>query len=65
MADKIKMYLCLIIIIQNFYFNTYMEQDQKVVLLTGLTGYVATHIAKLLLEKLPSNYKLKATVRNK
>jgi dihydroflavonol-4-reductase len=42
-----------------------MEQDHKVVLLTGLTGYVATHIAKLLLEKLPSNYKLKATVRNK
>lgn len=30
-----------------------------------MTGYVATHIVKLLLERLPSTYKIKATVRNR
>ena len=36
------------------------------VLLTGLTSYLGSHIAKILLKKLhSSSYNIKATVRNK
>jgi hypothetical protein len=34
-------------------------------LITGLSGYVAAHTVKILLEKLPSSYKIRGTVRSK
>ena len=43
-----------------------MDKENKcVILITGLTGYVATHIAQQLLYSMTSNCTLKATVRDK
>jgi len=41
------------------------SESEEVVLITGLSGYLASWVAKVCLEKLPENYRLKATVRNK
>lgn len=40
-------------------------EGEYVVLLTGLTSYLGSWIAKLCLERFPASYKLKGTVRSK
>ena len=41
-----------------------MEQQKEIVLITGITGFIATHIAKIILEQQTHKFKLRGTLRS-
>ena len=42
-----------------------MESTKEIVVITGITGFIASHIAKMLLEQKGNTYKIRGTLRSK
>ena len=41
-----------------------MESSKEKILITGITGYIGSHVGKIFLENIESKYKIRASVRS-